>query len=145
MEATLPCTCSSEKAVSLTWALVSPQDNAILAVGLTFSLKLAEDMPESGGGLAGAIASLRFPALVQATTFFTHLEIQPEPDGHVSPPGSNGTVYAVPHFGFHSDSIPEEEVWSIPVHPAGTEHLVRLRAEIAPFHRAPAASGPGRG
>jgi hypothetical protein len=98
----------------VTWALVSPRDNTILAVGATFSEKLAEKMPEPGDGPAGAIASLEFPALVQETTFFNHLEIQPEPDGHVSPPGSNGTVYSVPHYDFHFYSIPEEEVLSIP-------------------------------
>jgi hypothetical protein len=97
----------------VTWALVSPRDNTILAVGVTFSQKLAENMPEAGSGPAGAIASLQFPALVQATTYFNHLEIQPEPHGHISPPGSNGTVYSVPHFDFHFYSIPEEEVRSI--------------------------------
>jgi len=97
-----------------TWALVSPRDQTILAVGVTFSLKMAKNMPEDGSGPAGAFASLEFPALVQETTFFNHLEIQPEPHGHVSPPGSNGTVYSVPHFDFHFYSIPEEEVLSIP-------------------------------
>src|SRR3972149_548567 len=47
-----------------TWALVHPQDGEILAVGATFSQKMAADMPESGDGPAGAIASLEFPALV---------------------------------------------------------------------------------
>jgi hypothetical protein len=97
----------------VTWAVVSA-DNEVLAAGVTFSQKLAEDMPESGDGPAGAIASLEFPAIVQETTFFNHLEIQPEPDGHVSPPGSNGTVYSVPHFDFHFYGIPEEEVLGIP-------------------------------
>lgn len=97
----------------VTWALVSPRDHTILAVGVTFSVKLAENMPEPGDGPAGAIASLQFPALVQDTTFFNHLEIQSNEHGHESPPGSNGTVYAVPHFDFHYYSIPEEEVWTI--------------------------------
>lgn len=98
-----------------TWALVHPQDGEILAVGATFSQKMAEDMPESGDGPAGAIASLEFPALVQETTFFNHLEIQPEPDGHMAPPGSvNPDRNRVPHFDFHFYSIPEELVWLIP-------------------------------
>jgi hypothetical protein len=97
----------------VTWAVVSA-DNQVLAVGITFSQKLAADMPEHGDGPAGAIASLQFPAVVQETTFFNHLEIQPEPDGHVSPPGSNGTVYSVPHYDFHFYGIPEDEVLAIP-------------------------------
>lgn len=96
----------------VTWAVVSA-DNEVLAVGVTFSQKLAEDMPDHGDGPAGAFASLEFPTIVQETTFFDHLEIQPNPQGHVSPPGSNGTVYSVPHFDFHFYSIPEEEVLSI--------------------------------
>jgi len=97
----------------VTWAVVSA-DNQVLAVGVTFSQKLAKDMPDDGDGPAGAFASLEFPAIVQETTFFNHLEIQPEPHGHISPPGSNGTVYSVPHFDFHFYSIAEEEVLSIP-------------------------------
>src|SRR5262245_33998292 len=98
-----------------TWALVSPQDNTILAAGVTFSLKLAENMPEPGPGPAGAIASLAFPALVRETTFFNHLEIQPEPHGHEAAPGSvNPDRNRVPHFDFHFYGIPEEQVWAIP-------------------------------
>jgi len=96
-----------------TWALVSPQDDTILAVGLTFSRKLADEMPERGDGPAGAIASLEFPAIVQETTFFNHVEMQSNEHGHESPPGSNGAVYSVPHFDFHFYSIPEEEVLAI--------------------------------
>jgi hypothetical protein len=99
----------------VTWALISPRDNTILAVGATFSIKIAEEMPEAGSGPAGAFASLEFPAVVQNTTFFNHLEIQPEPHGHVTPPGSiNPDRNSVPHFDFHFYGIPEEEVWDIP-------------------------------
>jgi hypothetical protein len=98
-----------------TWARVSPRDNTILAVGVTFSEKLAEDMPVPGSGPAGAIASLAFPPTVQESTFFNHLEIQPEPAGHEAPPGSvNPDRNRVPHFDFHFYAVPEEMVWAIP-------------------------------
>ncbi len=98
-----------------TWALVSPRDQTILAVGVTFGLDLAEDMPEEGDGPAGAIASLEFPALVQEATFFNHLEIQSNLHGHPAPPGSvNPDRNLVPHFDFHFYSIPENLVWLIP-------------------------------
>jgi hypothetical protein len=71
----------------VTWAVVSA-DNQVLAVGVTFSEKLAEEMPEHGDGPAGAFASLEFPAIAQATTFFNHLEIQSNLEGHVTPPGA---------------------------------------------------------
>jgi hypothetical protein len=99
----------------VTWALVSPHDNTILAAGVTFSLKLAEEMPQPGSGPAGAIASLEFPAVVQDTTFFNHLEIQSNPHGHEAPPGSvNPDRNRVAHFDFHFYAIPEEQVWAIP-------------------------------
>ena len=99
----------------VTWALVSPHDNTILAAGVTFSLKLAENMPEPGDGPAGAIAALAFPSVVQDSTFFNHLEIQSNPHGHEAPPGSvNPDRNRVPHFDFHFYGIPEEQVWAIP-------------------------------
>lgn len=99
----------------VTWALVSPPENTILAVGVNFSQKLAEEMPEPGTGPAHAIASLDFPALVQETTYFNHLEIQSNAHGHDTPPGSiNPIRNSVPHFDFHFYSIPEEQVWAIP-------------------------------
>jgi len=98
-----------------TWALVHPQDDTLLAVGVTFSQKLAEDMPEPGDGPAGAIASLNFPGIVQDTTFLYHLEIQSNIHGHATAPGNvNPNRNAVPHFDFHFYSIPEELVWLIP-------------------------------
>lgn len=99
----------------VTWALVHPQDGDILAVGASFSQKMAEDMPEPGDGPAEAIASLEFPAVVQEATFFYHLEIQSNPHGHATPPGNvNPNRNAVPHFDFHFYGIPEELVWLIP-------------------------------
>jgi len=99
----------------VTWALVSQRDNTILAVGVTFSLKMAKEMPEDGSGPAGAFASLEFPAIVQETTFFNHLEIQSEPEGHVTPPGAvNPNYFAVPHFDFHFYDMTEDQVRAIP-------------------------------
>src|SRR5262249_21334292 len=68
-----------------------------------------------GSGPAGAIASLDFPALVQETTFFNHLEMQSNLHGHDTPRGSvNPTRNSVPHFDFHFYGIAEEQVWGIP-------------------------------
>src|SRR5262249_35913538 len=98
-----------------TWALASPRDDTILAAGVTFSLKLAEDMPEPGSGPAGAVAALASPALVQDAPFSNPLETQPEPHGHEAPPGSvNPDRNRVPHFDFHFYGVPEEQVWAIP-------------------------------
>ena len=102
----------------VTWALVSPRDNTILAAGVSFSLKLAQEMPAPGDGPAGAIASLAFPAVVQQTSFFNHLEIQSNQHGHEAPPGSvNPNRNMVPHFDFHFYAIPEEQVRAIPAGP----------------------------
>ena len=99
----------------VTWALVHPRNGDILAVGATFSQKMAEDMPDSGDGPAGAFAVLEFPAIVQETTYFNHLEIGSNPNGHDTPRGSiNPIRNRVPHFDFHFYSIPEKLVWAIP-------------------------------
>src|SRR5262249_48721870 len=99
----------------VTWALVSPHDNTILAAGVTFSLKLAEEMPQPGSGPAGAIASLEFPAVVQDTTFFHPLEIQPTLQGHNAPRGSvNPARNRAPPFDFPFYGISEEQVWATP-------------------------------
>lgn len=98
-----------------TWALVSPHDGTILAAGVTFSLNLADEMPDPGDGPDGAIAALEFPAVIQEATFLDHVEIQSNPHGHEAPPGSvNPDRNRVPHFDFHFYSIPEELVWLIP-------------------------------
>jgi hypothetical protein len=106
-----------DSARMVTWALVSPQENQILAVGATMSLTFFDNQPqERGPGPAGAWASLDFPDVVRDTTFFNHLEIQSEPNGHVAPPGSvNPDRNRVPHFDFHFYAIPEEQVWAIPL------------------------------
>ena len=114
----------------VTWALVSPRHNTILAVGVTFSQDLAEEMPEPGDGPDHAIASLEFPALVQETTYFNHLEIHSNPFGHDTPRGSiNPIRNSVPHFDFHFYSIPEEQVWTIP---AALPPLPPVAADLLP-------------
>lgn len=120
------------------WALVSPHDGTVLAAGVTFSLKLAETMPQPGDGPDGAIAALAFPAVVQNTTFFNHLEIHSNPDGHEAPPGSvNPDRNRVPHFDFHFYGIPEEQVWAIPDQ--------RPPLPVVPADRLPAGyTQPGR-
>jgi hypothetical protein len=118
-----------------TWALVSPRDNTILAIGATFSLKMAQEMPAHGSGPAGAFASLEFPALVQQTTFFNHLEVQPEPEGHVSPPGAvNPNIFGVPHFDFHFYDITEDAVRAIQAGPP----LAPVPANLLPAGYLPA-------
>jgi hypothetical protein len=113
-----------------TWALVDPHDGTILAAGATFSLELAEEMPDPGDGPDGAIASLEFPDVVQEATFLYHIEIQSNPQGHEAPPGSvNPDRNRVPHFDFHFYSIPEELVWLIP---AQAPPLPKVAADYLP-------------
>jgi hypothetical protein len=99
-----------------TWALVYPRDGTILAAGVTFSVKMAEEMPPADGpGPAHAFASLDFPAEVRDATFLNHLEMQSNPHGHEAGPGNvNPDRNRVPHFDFHFYGIPEEQVWGIP-------------------------------
>jgi hypothetical protein len=113
-----------------TWAIVSRKDGAIVAAGATLPLALAEDQPQHGGaGPFGAIASLEYPAIVQEKTYFNHLEVHTEPQGHSAPPGSvNPDRNRVPHFDYHFYAIPEAQVWTIPfktppLPPVPTERL----------------------
>src|SRR5262245_31330406 len=92
-----------------TWAIVSRQDSQILAAGATIPLALSENQPQERGPFpAGAIASLEFPAIVQSTTYFNHLELHTQPTGHTtSPLAVNPNLYRPPHFDFHFYTIPE--------------------------------------
>jgi len=105
-----------------TWGIVSNADDSILAAGVTFGMKIVQDMPAAVEGLpAGAFASLQFPEVVRfPNTYFEHVEIQPEPNGHIiSPldcynyPTANLNRNFVPHFDFHFYSIPQREVLEI--------------------------------
>jgi len=102
-----------------TWSIVSRKDGQTLAAGATIPLSLAENQPqERGPGPAGAIASLKFPQVVQETTFFNHFELHTQPNGHpVSPLAVNPNRYRPPHFDFHFYAIPEEQVRTIPFAP----------------------------
>jgi hypothetical protein len=98
-----------------TWAIISKKTGVVMAAGATVPVSLAETMPARGSGPAGAFASLEFPAVVQETTYFNHLEIHSQPNGHPAPPGSvNPDRNRVPHFDYHFYGIPEADVFNIP-------------------------------
>jgi hypothetical protein len=98
-----------------TWAIISKKNGVVMAAGATVPVSLAETMPARGSGPAGAFASLEFPAVVQETTYFNHLEIHSQPNGHPAPPGSvNPDRNRVPHFDYHFYGIPEADVFNIP-------------------------------
>ena len=65
--------------------------------------------PAQGTGPAGSFLSLDYPAEVQNTTFFNHIEVHYNPAGH--PP----MVFQVPHFDIHAYGITEAQVRAIPV------------------------------
>ena len=102
-------------ALVATWAIVSKKNGSVMAAGASMPNVLAENMPARGTGPAGAFASLEFPAVVRDTTYFDHLEIQPQPVGHASPLGSvNPNRNAVPHFDFHFYAVAEADVFAVP-------------------------------
>jgi hypothetical protein len=95
-----------------TWARVNGGDKVIW-VGLTLPLAMVENMPAPGSGPAGAVAVLNFPPVVQATTYFNHVEIQSNQHGHVSG-GADPHRYEAPHFDLHFYGIPVAQVQTIP-------------------------------
>lgn len=122
-----------------TWALVSPHDNSVLAVGGSMSIRLFENQPQEPGPYpAGAVASLDFPELVQATTYFNHLEIHSNPHGHpTSPFAADPNHFRVPHFDFHFYTVSEEAVWAVPgqappLPPVSADHLPAGYAQAGP-------------
>lgn len=105
-------------AMVATWAIVSKKSGAVMAAGATVPISLAQNMPARGAGPAGAFASLDFPAVVRDTTYFNHLEMQSQKNGHPAPPGSaNPDRNRVPHFDYHFYGVPEAQVWAIPPGP----------------------------
>jgi hypothetical protein len=89
-----------------TWAEVGP-NHRVLAVGVTVPLCIAQNPPaKPGKGPVGAVAVLRFPKVVQETTFFNHFEMQWNPHGH--PPAC---CFGLPHFDFHFYGIPVAREW----------------------------------
>jgi len=97
------------------WSRIAP-DNTVQEVGATVPLSVFQNPPTSGTGPAGAIAVVSFPARTQATTFFNHLEIHWNPNGH--PPAFT----MVPHFDLHFYGVPVSDVRAVtapdPVDPA---------------------------
>ena len=89
-----------------TWAKVLP-NNRVTEVGLTLRLSFVANPPSPGPGPDGQYV-LSFPAVVQATTYFNHLELGWNPHGH-EPRG----VFDVPHFDFHFESVPVADVFAI--------------------------------
>src|SRR5687767_7571923 len=66
-------------------------------------------------GPAGAIAVLNYPPVVKATTYFNHVEIHSEPNGHPNNPGYvQANRYLVPNFDFHFYGILLGQVLTIP-------------------------------
>jgi len=101
-----------------TWAIVSKKDGRVMAAGATVPISLAQNMPARGTGPAGAFASLDFPAVVRDTTYFNHLEMHSQQNGHPAPPGSvNPDRNRVPHFDYHFYGVDEEKVRAIPPGP----------------------------
>lgn len=95
-----------------TWARVNGAGKVIW-VGLTIPISMVEYMPPRGTGPAGAVAALNFPPVVQATTYFDHVQIQSQLTGHPNG-GADPNRYLTPHFDFHFMGIPVAEVWAIP-------------------------------
>jgi hypothetical protein len=98
-----------------TWAVLT-RTGKIAEVGITIPIEIFESPPASGDGPLGAIASLKFPDVVQQASFFNHVEVHWNPQGHPSDP-SQPNRYRVPHFDLHFYAIPEAVVWGIPALP----------------------------
>lgn len=97
-----------------TWARVNGKGKVIW-VGLTMPVALAENTPSPGSGPAGAFAVLNYPAIVQETTYFNHVEIQANPHGHATNPNFvDLNRNSVPHFDIHFYNIPVAQVFTIP-------------------------------
>jgi hypothetical protein len=97
-----------------TWARVNG-GGKVIWVGLTMPVALAENMPSPGSGPAGAFAVLNYPAVVQQTTYFNHVQIQANPHGHATNPNFvNTNRNSEPHFDIHFYNIPVAQVLPIP-------------------------------
>lgn len=84
-------------------------DRTLAAVGVTVPLGLIQNPPaKPGKGPLGAVAVLRFPAAVRQSTYFDHLEMHWNPNGH-----EPACCFGVPHFDMHFYGVPTQEVWTI--------------------------------
>jgi hypothetical protein len=98
-----------------TWARVNG-NGEVIWVGTTMPMEMIEDMPPApGDGPRGAELVLDYPQVAQATTYFNHLEIHSNPNGHETPPGYlDARRYGKAHFDLHFYSVPVDEVWGVP-------------------------------
>lgn len=88
------------------WSRVAA-DNTVTEVGATVPLAVFQNPPAQGTGPAGAIAVIAFPAQTQTTTYFNHMELHWNPNGH--PPAYT----MVPHFDLHFYSITPQDVRAV--------------------------------
>jgi hypothetical protein len=115
----------------VSWARVH-RDHGVKEVGVTIPVAVFDE-PQEGEGPAGAFASLKFPEIVLETTYFNHVELQWNPHGHDTAPGSvNPIRNSVPHFDFHFYAVAEEVVWEIPLVRPPSAALPIIPAERLP-------------
>ena len=86
-----------------TWAKLD-SNGLVLEAGAVIPMSIIRDMPAPGDGPGGAIAALKYPAAVVATTFFNTMVAQSNMTGHPGP------YYAAPHFDFHFYQVPKATV-----------------------------------
>jgi hypothetical protein len=92
---------------AFTWVKVDA-GNTVVETGVTIPFEVIEKPPsQTGKGPAGSIVVLPFPAVVRASTFLNHFELNWEKDGH------EPKVFMVPHFDFHFYSVPAAEVYQV--------------------------------
>ncbi len=100
-----------------TWARVNG-GGKVIWVGLTIPMAMVENQPFPGTGPLGAVATLKYPAIVQETTYFNHAEIHSQLHGHPTNPSyADMFRYMAPHFDFHFYAIPAAQVVTIPPGP----------------------------
>lgn len=93
--------------VASAWAKILP-NGRVTDVGLTVPLASVENPPAAPGDGPDGAYVLSFPADVQATTYFNHIEVDWNPNGH-----QPEQYFGVPHFDFHFESQPVEALWAI--------------------------------
>lgn len=114
-----------------TWARVNGSGEVIW-VGMTMPMEMIEYRPLRGTGPAGAAVVVSFPAVVQETTYFNHVEIHSRQRGHVTPPEYlQPGRYGAPHFDIHFYGIPVEQVWQI-AGPTPGAPLAEVATELLP-------------
>ncbi|HEY3266087.1 MAG TPA: hypothetical protein VGM37_04115 [Armatimonadota bacterium] len=83
-------------------------DGEVVEVGFELPMDAIKSPPAMmGPGPAGSQQPLDWPSIVRQQTWFNHLEIHWNPNGH------EPAIFMVPHFDFHFYHMPEAEVWGI--------------------------------